>query len=30
MAKSWDSSLVREMLVRAEGDTPGGRNAFRT
>ena len=29
MAKSWDSSLVREMLVRAEGDTPGGRNAFR-
>ncbi|MGN6826671.1 DNA gyrase subunit A [Paucibacter sp. M5-1] len=29
MAKSWDSSLVREMLVRAEGDTPGGRGAFR-
>ena len=29
MAKSWDSSLVREMLVRAEGDTPGGREAFR-
>jgi DNA gyrase subunit A len=29
MAKSWDSSLVREMLSRAEGDTPGGRNAFR-
>ena len=29
MSKSWDSSLVREMLVRAEGDTPGGRNAFR-
>ena len=29
MSKSWDSSLVREMLVRAEGDTPGGRGAFR-
>ncbi|MES2959757.1 MAG: DNA gyrase subunit A [Pseudomonadota bacterium] len=29
MAKSWDSSLVREMLVRAEADTPGGRAAFR-
>jgi DNA gyrase subunit A len=29
MAKSWDSSVVREMLVRAEGDTPGGREAFR-
>jgi DNA gyrase subunit A len=29
MSKSWDSSVVREMLVRAEGDTPGGRNAFR-
>ena len=29
MAKSWDSSLVREMLVRAEADTPGGRGAFR-
>jgi len=29
MDKSWDSSLVREMLVRAEGDTPGGREAFR-
>jgi DNA gyrase subunit A len=29
MSKSWDSSLVREMLVRAEGDTPGGREAFR-
>jgi DNA gyrase subunit A len=29
MAKSWDSSLVREMLVRAEADTPGGREAFR-
>jgi len=29
MAKSWDSSLVREMLSRAEGQTPGGRAAFR-
>lgn len=29
MAKSWDSSLVREMLTRAEGDTPGGREAYR-
>jgi DNA gyrase subunit A len=29
MSKSWDSSMVREMLVRAEGDTPGGREAFR-
>ncbi|MBT9597702.1 MAG: DNA gyrase subunit A [Vitreoscilla sp.] len=29
MAKSWDSSLVREMLSRAEADTPGGREAYR-
>ncbi len=29
MSKSWDSSLVREMLVRAEGQTPGGREAYR-
>ncbi|HKX96119.1 MAG TPA: DNA gyrase C-terminal beta-propeller domain-containing protein, partial [Methylibium sp.] len=29
MDKSWDSSLVREMLARAEGETPGGRDAFR-
>jgi DNA gyrase subunit A len=29
MSKSWDSSLVREMLARAEGDTPGGRAAYR-
>jgi DNA gyrase subunit A len=29
MSKSWDSSLVREMLSRAEGETPGGREAFR-
>jgi DNA gyrase subunit A len=29
MSKSWDSSLVREMLQRAEQDTPGGRAAYR-
>ena len=29
MERSWDSSLVREMLVRAEADTPGGRSAYR-
>ncbi|MCC7150703.1 MAG: DNA gyrase subunit A, partial [Rubrivivax sp.] len=29
MSKSWDSSLVREMLARAEGQTPGGRSSFR-
>ncbi|MDE2396274.1 MAG: DNA gyrase subunit A [Burkholderiales bacterium] len=29
MAKSWDSSMVREMLARAEGTTPGGRDAYR-
>jgi DNA gyrase subunit A len=29
MSKSWDSSLVREMLSRAEGETPGGRAAYR-
>ena len=29
MSKSWDSSMVREMLARAEGQTPGGRDAFR-
>ncbi len=30
MSRSWDSSLVREMLQRAdEGDTPGGRAAYR-
>ena len=29
MSKSWDSSMVREMLARAEGQTPGGREAFR-
>ena len=29
MARAWDSSLVREMLSRAEGETAGGRNAYR-
>ncbi|MGB3288024.1 MAG: DNA gyrase subunit A [Burkholderiaceae bacterium] len=30
MARSWDSSLVREMLQRADqGETPGGRAAYR-
>lgn len=29
MSKSWDSSLVREMLSRAEGETPGGRASYR-
>jgi DNA gyrase subunit A len=29
MSKGWDSSLVREMLARAQGQTPGGREAFR-
>jgi len=29
MARSWDSSLVRGMLERAELDTPGGRAAYR-
>jgi DNA gyrase subunit A len=29
MSRSWDSSLVREMLVRAEADTAGGRAAYR-
>jgi DNA gyrase subunit A len=29
MARTWDSSLVREMLSRAEDQTPGGRVAFR-
>ena len=29
MAQAWDSSLVREMLARAEDQTPGGRAAFR-
>ena len=29
MSKSWDSSMVRDMLARAEQDTPGGRLAYR-
>ena len=29
MSKSWDSPMVREMLARAEGEAPGGREAFR-
>lgn len=29
MERSWDSSLVRDMLARAESDTPGGRSAYR-
>ena len=29
MAKSWDSSMVREMLTRTEGSTPGGSAAYR-
>jgi DNA gyrase subunit A len=29
MARSWDSSLVREMLTRAEGENPGGSAAYR-
>ncbi|MEM5273847.1 DNA gyrase subunit A [Cupriavidus taiwanensis] len=29
MSKAWDSALVREMLARAEGETPGGRSSYR-
>ena len=29
MARAWDSSIVREMLARAESNTPGGRSAYR-
>ncbi len=29
MSKSWDSSMVREMLARAESETAGGRAAYR-
>jgi DNA gyrase subunit A len=29
MARDWDSSLVREMLARADGETPGGIAAYR-
>lgn len=29
MSRTWDSSLVREMLARAQEDTPGGSAAYR-
>ena len=29
MSKAWDSSMVREMLMRAEDSTSGGRAAYR-
>jgi len=29
MSRTWDSSLVREMLARAQDDTPGGSAAYR-
>jgi DNA gyrase subunit A len=29
MSKAWDSSMVREMLARAEESTPGGRASYR-
>ena len=29
MARSWDSSMVREMLARADSDATGGRAAYR-
>ncbi len=29
MTKAWDSGLVRDMLSRAESDTPGGRASYR-
>ena len=29
MSRMWDSSLVREMLTRADGETSGGRAAYR-
>ena len=29
MSKSWDSSMVREMLARVGSDTAGGRDAYR-
>jgi DNA gyrase subunit A len=29
MNRSWDSQMVRDMLARAEGDTPGGYAAYR-
>ncbi|WP_323071835.1 DNA gyrase subunit A [Mycetohabitans endofungorum] len=29
MTRAWDSALVRDMLSRAQGETSGGRDAFR-
>ncbi len=29
MARTWDSALVREMLTRSAGETPGGSAAYR-
>ena len=29
MSKSWDSSMVREMLARVAGENPGGMQAYR-
>ncbi|WP_116317382.1 DNA gyrase subunit A [Cupriavidus sp. P-10] len=29
MSKPWDSGLVRDMLARAESETPGGRASYR-
>ncbi|MGI4901013.1 MAG: DNA gyrase subunit A [Janthinobacterium lividum] len=29
MDRAWDSTMVREMLTRAQGETPGGVDAFR-
>jgi len=29
MSRTWDSSLVREMLTRADSDAPGGRASYR-
>ncbi len=29
MSQAWDSSMVRDMLARAETDTPGGRDSYR-
>ena len=29
MGRGWESSVVREMLARAAGETPGGRDAYR-
>jgi DNA gyrase subunit A len=29
MGRGWDSRMVRDMLARAAGETPGGRDAYR-